>query len=236
MEFLHQLFDLVRHLDPDHMRQFIAYCGPWVYAVLFAIIFCETGLVVTPFLPGDSLLFVAGSVAATGAMDYSSVLGLLMLAAVAGDSSNYWLGRFVGPKVFTQGHSRWLKKEHLDRTHAFFAKYGGKAVIIGRFVPIIRTFTPFVAGIGAMTYLRFLVFSIVGTCLWVGGISSAGYFFGSRPFVKQHYSLVVAAIIVISLLPPVIEFFRHRGASARKKVDPPGCQARQDQSTEAEVR
>jgi membrane-associated protein len=209
MEFFNWFVDLVLHLD-DHLLELTTQYGTWVYAILFAIIFAETGLVVTPFLPGDSLLFAVGSLTALGALDLVTVLFLLTVAAVLGDTVNYWIGARVGPKVFTQKHSRFFKKEHLDRTHAFYEKYGGKTIVIARFVPIVRTFAPFVAGIGAMTYSKFVAFNVAGGILWVVGLVLAGYFFGNLSFVQNNFSLVILAIIIISILPGLVEYLRHR--------------------------
>ena len=177
--------------------------------------FCETGLVVTPFLPGDSLLFAVGALAATAGspLDVGWVSLLLFAAALSGDNVNYEIGRFAEPRVFAPGHTRWFKREHLDRTHAFFERYGGKAIIMARFVPIVRTFMPFVAGVGAMTYLRFLLFCVAGAALWVGLLVYAGFFFGNVPVVKHNFSLVILAIIFISLLPAVVHLVRRPGAA-----------------------
>lgn len=204
-----QLIDLFLHLDV-HLVDLANQYGPWIYALLFLVVFAETGLVVTPFLPGDSLLFATGALAATGALDLWGITSTLALAAILGDSTNYWVGRFAGPKVFKREKSWFFNPEHLQRTHAFYEKHGGKTVIIARFVPIIRTFAPFVAGIGRMQYLRFLSFSAVGTLLWVPPLSAAGFFFGNLPVVKQNFSLVIFAIIGLSLLPMVVGFVRQR--------------------------
>ena len=208
------LIDFFLHLD-QHLTEFVAAYGTWVYALLFAIVFAETGLVVTPFLPGDSLLFAAGAIAATGALDVRLLLILLIVAATAGDAVNYAAGRAVGPRVFrsTDRTSFWhraLNRDHLDRTHAFFEKYGGKAVVLGRFVPIVRTFVPFVAGAGAMTYSRFAAYNIVGAVLWVGICTLAGYGFGNVPVVKDNFTLVALGIVAVSLLPIAVEFLRAR--------------------------
>jgi membrane-associated protein len=184
--------------------------GTWTYAILCLVLFCETGLVLTPFLPGDSLLFAVGAVASTGALDLRQALLLLSLAVILGDSSNYWIGRVVGPKVFHKDSARFLNKRHLERTHVFYEKHGGKTIILARFLPIIRTFAPFVAGIGRMRYGRFLAFSVGGTILWVGLFVVAGYFFGNIPLVKKNFALVIMAIIVISVLPAGAEFLKHR--------------------------
>lgn len=223
MELIWSLFDIVMHLD-QHLFDLTQQYGAWVYAVLFAIIFCETGLVVTPFLPGDSILFAIGSLAALHALDYWTVVILLACAAILGDTVNYWIGARVGPRVFTQEHTRFFKKEYLDRTHAFYEKYGGKAIVLARFVPIVRTFAPFVAGIGSMHYGRFLFYNVMGGLLWVVGLITAGYFFGNLPFVKDNFSLVIMAIIVISVLPGVVEYLRHRSqeASSDSRAKTPG--------------
>jgi membrane-associated protein len=209
MEFIKDLVDFILHLD-THISDLVKQYGTFSYAILFAIIFCETGLVVTPFLPGDSLLFAVGALSATGALNFYTVSFLLMLAAIIGDSTNYWIGYFVGPKVFSSESSRWLNRQHLERTHRFYEKYGGKTVIIARFMPIIRTFAPFVAGIGRMTYLRFLTFSVVGSFLWIGSFVTAGYLFGNIPWVKRNFTAVIIAIILISIMPAVIEAVRAR--------------------------
>jgi membrane-associated protein len=190
--------------------------GGWTYLILFTIVFCETGLVVTPFLPGDSLLFAAGALAGGGSLRAEIVIPLLMAAALCGDNVNYWIGRSIGPAVFRREDSRFLKKKHLKRTHSFFEKYGGKTIIIARFVPIVRTFTPFVAGVGAMPYARFLQFSIAGAALWVVSLVMLGFWFGRMHFVKQNFESVIVAIIVISLIPGVVEFIRARRHAKRE--------------------
>ena len=212
---MHHLLDLFLHLD-RHLAELTTQYGAWTYAILFAIVFCETGLVVTPFLPGDSLLFAAGAIAATTTPDGSHPLnvwamgGLLIVAAVAGDTVNYHIGYFFGPKIL-RGEKSWLlNKKHLDRTHAFFARHGGKTIIIARFVPIVRTFAPFVAGVGAMRYRQFLAYNVIGGVAWVVGFVAAGYLFGSVPVVKRNFTLVILGIILVSILPAVIEFVRHR--------------------------
>lgn len=205
MEPLTQLIDIFLHLD-KHLSAVIQSYGSITYFILFCIIFCETGLVVTPFLPGDSLLFAAGAFAALGALDLPTLLGLLCVAAVGGDTLNYWIGSYVGPKIFHTEHSRFLNRRHLAKTHEFYEKYGGKTIIIARFVPIIRTFAPFVAGIGAMTYRRFLLYNIAGGAAWILICVLAGYFFGNLAFVKQNFSLVILMIIFISVLPALVEF------------------------------
>jgi membrane-associated protein len=206
---IEQLIDLFLHLDV-HLVDLADQYGLWIYALLFLVVFAETGLVVAPFLPGDSLLFATGALAATGALDLLGITSTLALAAILGDSTNYWIGRFAGPKVFKREKSWFFNPEHLQRTHAFYEKHGGTTIIIARFMPIIRTFAPFVAGIGRMQYLRFLSFSVVGTLLWVPPLSAAGYFFGNLPAVKQNFSLVIFAIIGLSLLPMVVGYIRQR--------------------------
>jgi membrane-associated protein len=207
MGFLPDLLEILLHLD-KHLLDLCTQYGAWVYAILFIIIFCETGLVVTPFLPGDSLLFAVGSLAAIQALDLTLSIILLILAAVLGDTLNYWIGDYVGPKVFYQENSRILNKEYLMRTHRFYEKHGGKTIIIARFLPIIRTFAPFVAGIGSMTYRRFISFNVVGGTLWVLLFVPAGYFFGSVPFVKNNFSLVIIALVLIPGIPSVVEVIR----------------------------
>jgi membrane-associated protein len=207
MDLVATLWDFAVHLDA-HLAAFIARHGAWVYALLFVIVFCETGLVVTPFLPGDSLLFVVGTLAAAGGMDIRLVIVLLICAALSGDNVNYWIGRWAGPKVFSAEHSRWFNRRHLDRTHAFYERHGGKAIIIARFVPIVRTYVPFVAGIGAMPYARFLAFSVVGALAWVVSLSLAGYWFGNIPAVKENLAVVIVVIVVLSVMPIALEFLR----------------------------
>ena len=208
VEALRHLIDIVLHLN-RHLEGMVADYGPWIYGILFLIVFCETGLVITPFLPGDSLLFAAGALAASGGLSLSLVVGLLIVAAVLGDTVNYAIGRFAGDGL-QRRFPRVVKKEHLDRTHAFFEKYGGKTIIIARFVPIIRTFAPFVAGAGHMSYRFFMVYNVVGAVHWVVLCSLAGYFFGNLAFVKNNFSAVILAIIVISILPAVVEILRER--------------------------
>jgi membrane-associated protein len=212
MEFLKSLIDILLHLDV-HLDLVIRSYGFWTYGILFLIIFLETGLVVTPFLPGDSLLFAAGTFAALGSLDVVWVIILLSIAAVAGDTVNYWIGHASGPKVFSKEKSRLFNKEYLHRTHQFYEKYGGKTIIIARFIPIVRTFAPFVAGIGSMTYGRFIAFNVVGGIGWVIILVLGGYFFGNIPIIKRNFSLAIAAIIFLSILPGIIEFFRHRKGS-----------------------
>ncbi|MBP9916266.1 MAG: DedA family protein [Thiobacillaceae bacterium] len=213
MELLTQFIDIVLHLD-KHLALLVQSYGVWVYAILFAIVFMETGFVVTPFLPGDSLLFVAGAVAAAGGMDPVILAGTLIVAALCGDNVNYWIGRFLGPRVFRLEGSRFLKRENLDRTHAFMEKHGPKAIIIARFVPVVRTFVPFVCGIGRLTYGRFLGFSVIGALLWVGLLVPAGYFFGNLPVVKNNLTAVILLIVFISILPGILEYLKHRRAEA----------------------
>lgn len=202
-----ELINFILHVD-QHLLEFIKQYGVWIYAILFLIIFVETGLVVMPFLPGDSLLFAAGALAAsTGQMNPWLLIGLLFIAAVLGDTLNYHIGRYIGPRIFEM-ESRFIKKDHLLKTHVFFEKYGGKTIIIARFMPFIRTFAPFVAGAGRMNYKHFLAFNAIGGLAWVGSFITLGYFFGTRPFVKDNFSHLMLGIIVFSLLPAVIEFVR----------------------------
>ncbi len=208
-------FDIFMHLD-THLGAIIREYGLWTYFLLFLIIFCETGLVVTPFLPGDSLLFAAGTFAGLGAFDPVWLAAALSLAAVAGDSLNYFIGHTVGPKVFSSGSSRWLNRDYLDRTHRFYEKYGGKTIIIARFVPIIRTFAPFVAGIGSMTYPRFIAYNVAGGIAWILIFTLGGYFFGNIPVVRNNFSIVVVAIIIISVMPAVVEAVRQRSSKGEK--------------------
>jgi membrane-associated protein len=208
MEWLKQFVDLFLHLD-THLSAVISQYGTWTYLILFLIVFCETGLVVTPFLPGDSLLFAAGTFAALGDLDVRLMIVLLIIAAVVGDTVNYWVGAAIGPRAF-QGNIRFLKREHLERTHAFYEKHGGKTIILARFIPIIRTFAPFVAGVGAMSYGKFLTYNVVGAVVWVIVLVLAGFFFGNIPVVRENFSLVIMAIIAISVLPMVVEAVRVR--------------------------
>ena len=221
MEIIQQAIDIFLHLDA-HLNELAGSLGGWLYVVLFLIIFCETGLVVTPFLPGDSLLFAVGALAAIDGspLHLPVILVLLTIAAVVGDAVNYTIGYRVGPKVFTSETSRLLNKQHLLRTQAFYEKYGGKTIILARFMPIIRTFAPFVAGIGQMRYARFALFNVVGGVAWVASFTVAGYFFGNVPVVKRNFHFVIVAIIVISIMPPIIEYLRVRRAAAAKVVAP----------------
>ncbi len=209
MEIVHYLIDLFLHLD-KHLSGIIAQYGALTYLLLFMVIFCETGLVITPFLPGDSLIFAAATFAAKGILDVNLLFIILVVAAVLGDTINYWIGHYIGPRVFEQEKIRFLKKEYLIRTHNFYEKYGGKTIILGRFVPIIRTFVPFVAGVGSMTYSRFIVYNIIGGIAWVALFLYGGYFFGNLDFVKNHFSIVILMIIFISILPGITEFLRHK--------------------------
>jgi membrane-associated protein len=211
------LFDLFLHLDV-HLAEFVAQYGVWVYAMLFAIIFIETGLVIWPFLPGDSLLFTAGALSAAGMLDIRLVAVLLVAAAILGDAVNYSIGRYIGPKVFTahdhQGlFHRLLNREHLDKAHAFFEKHGGMAVVSGRFVPIVRTFVPFVAGAASMTRSMFVFYNIIGAVIWVAVCAGAGYVFGNVPIIKENFSLVAIGIVFVSVLPMVVEYLRQRRAA-----------------------
>jgi len=209
MELVTKFLDFVIHLD-KHLSALIQQFGLWTYLILFVVIFCETGLVVTPFLPGDSLLFAAGTFAAVKALHLGWLFVILSAAAVIGDTANYWIGHFVGPKVFSKEKTRFFKKEYLDRTHRFYEKYGAETIIIARFVPIVRTFAPFVAGIGRMSYWKFISYNVIGGIGWVAVFVFGGYFFGNIPFVRKNFSLVILAIIIISLIPGLVEFLRHR--------------------------
>ncbi len=210
IEWVLALVDFILHIDV-HLDGIIRAYGGWTYLILFLIIFCETGLVVTPFLPGDSLLFAAGAFAARGSLDPYTLSVLLIIAAIAGDTVNYWIGKALAPRL-ASGRLRFIKQSHLDRTHGFYERHGGKTIIIARFVPIVRTFAPFVAGVGSMQYGRFLMYNVVGGIVWVLLFVWAGYFFGNIPAVEHNFTLVILAIIVLSLIPPVIEYVRHRRA------------------------
>ncbi len=216
MDLLYFAIDLFLHLD-KHLAEIISQYGTWTYAILFLVIFMETGFVVTPFLPGDSLLFAAGTFAALGSLNVYLLVGLLMAAAILGDTVNYWIGHTLGERAY---QSRWVKKEYLDRTHAFFEKHGGKTIFLARFVPIVRTFAPFVAGVGRMSYGYFLSYNLFGGIVWVALFTFAGYFFGNIPFIKHNFSLVILAIILISVLPMVVEFWRSR--REKKQAEVPG--------------
>lgn len=208
MELVKSVIGLFLHLDA-HLAELIAQFGGWTYGILFVIIFCETGLVITPFLPGDSLLFAAGAFAGLGSLNPAGLFLLLFAASLAGDSTNYWIGRYIGPRAFG-GTIRFLKVEYLDRTRDFYARHGPRTVILARFLPIVRTFAPFVAGVGQMPYPRFLTFSLAGSTAWVGLFVGAGYFFGNLPLVREHFSIVVMGIIGVSLLPMVVEAVKGR--------------------------
>ncbi len=205
------LWDFAVHLDA-HLADFVTAYGAWVYALLFLIVFCETGLVVTPFLPGDSLLFVVGALAAAGGMDIAVVMLVLISAALCGDNVNYFFGRWAGPRVFQVREARWLNHRHLERSQAFYARHGGKTVVMARFVPIVRTFAPFVAGVGRMFYPRFLAFSVGGAILWVVSLCLAGYYFGNIPIVKKNLTVVIMGIIVLSVLPVALSWWNSRTA------------------------
>ncbi|MBI5041106.1 MAG: DedA family protein [Gammaproteobacteria bacterium] len=217
MEFITQLIDIVLHLD-THLAALLADYGTWVYGILFLIIFCETGLVVTPFLPGDSLLFVAGALAAssgaTGGLDIGILMTVLLAAAILGDNTNYWIGHYFGPRVFRWEQSRFFNRAAFDKTHAYFEHHGGKTIIIARFLPLIRTFAPFVAGVARMTYARYFLLDLAGGCLWIGSLTLAGYWFGNLPFIKNNLTLVILAIIALSLLPLAIGYLKHRREAA----------------------
>ncbi len=217
MDFIMQIVDFILHVD-KYLDMIIAAVGNWTYVVLFIIVFIETGLVVTPFLPGDSLLFAAGAFAARGAFDVILLYALMAVAAVLGDTANYWIGHFIGPRVFTT-KSRLFKKEYLDRTQAFYEKHGGKTIFLARFIPIIRTFAPFVAGVGKMTYGHFITYNIVGGIVWTAVFIFGGYFFGNLPFVEKNFSLVIIAIIVISVLPAVYEAIKTRRQPAKPTAE-----------------
>jgi membrane-associated protein len=207
MELIMAVVDFILHID-THLDSIIRSYGTWTYAILFLIVFCETGFVVTPFLPGDSLLFAAGTFAARGSLNAALLFGLLTVAAIIGDTVNYWIGNYVGPRA-ARGLP-FVKTKYLDRTHAFYEKHGGKTIVIARFMPIIRTFAPFVAGVGAMEYGRFLMFNVGGAILWVALFIYAGYYFGNIPAVEENFTLVIMAIIALSILPGAIEYMRQR--------------------------
>jgi membrane-associated protein len=224
---MHQIIDLFLHLD-KHLAELISSYGMWTYAILFAIIFCETGLVVTPFLPGDSLLFAAGALAGTtatetggGVLNPHYLFLLLAFAAIIGDTVNYHLGKILGDKIFKE-KARFLKKDYLDRTHRFYEKHGGKTIILARFVPIVRTFAPFVAGVGKMTYAKFISYNIIGGIVWVAAFVYGGYFFGQHPLVKKNFTLVVIAIILISVAPMVYEYLKVRAEKKRTRITEAG--------------
>jgi membrane-associated protein len=220
------VIDFILHSD-RHLLEFVTAYGPWVYGILFAIVFAETGFVVTPFLPGDSLLFATGALCATGALETPAAFGLLAFAAFAGNTVNYAVGRLVGPRVFSASDGsgivhRLLNRKHLDRAHAFFEQYGGKAIVLGRFVPIVRTFVPFVAGAAQMTWQTFVLYNVVGAVAWVGLCLGAGLLFGNVPIVKENFSLVTIGIVFVSILPVIVEFVRHRRPGGAGKPGGPG--------------
>ena len=209
MELLSGFLDLVLNLD-RHLQWLVATHGAWIYAILFLVIFCETGLVVTPFLPGDSLLFVAGTLAAVGSLYVHDLFLALAAASFLGDNTNYWIGRYAGPRVFSRKSSRLFNPGHLARTQRFYDQYGAKTIFFARFIPIVRTFAPFVAGIGRMHYARFLFYSFSGSIAWVGSLTYAGYYFGNVPAVKENLTLAIVVIVLLSILPGVVEYLRHR--------------------------
>ncbi len=211
MEILALVFDFLLHFD-KYLTTFVESHGAWVYALLFLIIFAETGLVVTPILPGDSLLFVAGTLAAVGSMDVWWVMATLIVAAILGDTVNYWIGDYLGHRLFSS-NSRWLNRAYLERAHEFYERHGGKTIVIARFIPIIRTFAPFVAGMGEMPYRRFLIYNIGGAILWVVSLVGLGFYFGELAFVKKNLTLIIVLIVIVSVLPGVIEYLRHRRRS-----------------------
>jgi membrane-associated protein len=212
MELLAWAWDLAVHLDV-RLAEFVQQHGAWVYALLFAIVFCETGLVVTPFLPGDSLLFVVGALAAVGNMDIFLVMGVLVAAALCGDNVNYWVGRWFGARFLV----RWINPVHLKRTHDFYERHGGKTIVIARFMPIVRTYVPFVAGLGAMPYARYLGFCVVGALVWVGSLCTAGYFFGNIPVIKKNLTAVIVLIVLVSVAPGLIAWIRTRYFSVQRE-------------------
>ncbi len=212
MEFFSFIIDFILHID-QHLTELAAQYGAWIYGILFLIIFCETGLVVMPLLPGDSLLFAAGSIAAIGKMNIHLMVVLLIIAAILGDAVNFVIGKYFGEKLFSNPNSKIFKQSHLQKTQQFYAKHGGKTIIMARFIPIVRTFAPFVAGMGHMSYHHFLAYNVIGGVLWVTIFSYLGYFFGNLPIVKDNLSLVLVAIIVLSILPAIIEIIRHKRAA-----------------------
>jgi membrane-associated protein len=211
MGILTHAVDFILHIDV-YLKSIVTTYGTWSYFVLFIVIFCETGLVVTPFLPGDSLIFAAAALAAGGAMNPWVLFSVLLGAAVLGDASNYWVGDLLGPKVLKRENSRIFRKEYLDKTHAFYQRHGGKTIILARFVPIVRTFAPFLAGVGTMRYRQFFAYNVVGATAWVGAFTLLGYLFGNLPVVKERFTLVIVAIVIISVLPAVVEWARSRFA------------------------
>ncbi len=215
MDIIKYIVDLFLHLD-THLSAIITQYGTWTYALLFIVIFIETGFVVTPFLPGDSLLFAAGTFAALGSLRIWPLWGLVAVAAVLGDTVNYWIGHLLGERAY---HIRWIKREYLDRTHGFFDKYGRMTIFLARFVPIVRTFAPFVAGIGQMSYPAFISYNIFGGIIWTALFTFAGYFFGNIPFIRQHFSIVVMAIVLISIVPMIVEAIKARRESKQAKAE-----------------
>lgn len=209
MESIQPLIDLVLHID-RHLDFVIEACGPWIYVLMFAIIFCETGLVITPILPGDSLLFALGTFAYRGDLNLNLLLVLLTAAAILGDSANYWLGTILGPRIFRGDNVRLLNRKHLDRTHEFYERYGGKTIILARFVPIVRTFAPFVAGMGRMTYRRFMAYNVIGGMVWILLFLQAGYHFGRLEMVQKNFTYFIVAILILSVLPAGFEILRER--------------------------
>ena len=216
MDIFTLLFDFLLHLD-QYIGFLIQTFGLWTYVILFAVVFCETGLVVTLFLPGDSLLFAAGAFAALGSLDFALLFASLAAAAIIGDTVNYWLGHYMGPKVFRKKNVRFMNREYLERAHEFYDKHGGKTIVLARFIPIIRTFAPFVAGIGAMNYRRFIIYNVAGALLWVAIFLTGGYMFGNIPVVRDNFALVMIAIIALSFAPPVLELLRRRLKAKGKK-------------------
>lgn len=214
MELLSGFLDIILHLDA-HLLALVQEYGVWVYAILFVIIFAETGLVVAPFLPGDSLLFVTGALCGMGSLELQILMPLLIVAAFSGDNTNYWVGRLLGLRLLNHASQKLIKHEHLEKTHLFFDKHGGKTIIFARFLPIIRTFAPFVAGIGTMNYRSFVMFSAIGSVAWIGSLTIAGYFFGNIPIIKNNLTLMILVIIVVSFIPAVLEFIKHRRQAAK---------------------
>ncbi|TBU84819.1 DedA family protein [Phytopseudomonas dryadis] len=215
MDFIHLVIDFILHID-QHLAALIAAYGTWIYAILFLIVFCETGLVVTPFLPGDSLLFVAGAIAVHGSMDVHLLVALLISAAILGDALNYTIGRFMGKKLFSNPDSRIFRRRYLDITEGFYVRHGGKTIILARFVPIVRTFAPFVAGMGKMAYTRFAAYNVVGAILWVTLFTYGGYFFGNLPAVQSNLHYLILGIIVVSIMPGMVQLIRHKLSTAAR--------------------
>jgi membrane-associated protein len=215
MELLASAWEIAMHLDV-HLKDFVAEHGTWVYALLFVIVFIETGLVVWPFLPGDSLLFVSGAIAAAGGMDIAAVMAVLVVAALTGDNVNYTIGRWVGPRVFHYEKSRWFNPKHLARAHAFYELHGGKTIILARFIPVVRTYVPFVAGIGSMPYARYIGWCVAGALTWVVSLCSAGYFFGNIPLVKNNLSVVIVLIVLVSISPALFAWLRARSVQSHR--------------------